>query len=148
MRFTTKTEYGLVCLIYLAKHSELQPITVKELVRGEQFSPTFTEKIMQQLKAAKIVTSYQGNQGGYVLARNPAEVTLRDIIEALEGSTFEVFCEPTIRKDIVCTHYPMCEVSPVWYKTKELLDRFFNGISLEMLAKRDCNWKELPFSAA
>ena len=93
MRYTTKTEYGLMCLIYMASNSELHPITIKEIVSDEHYSQTFTEKILQKLRAGKIVSSHQGSQGGYVLARPAAEITLREVIDALEGQTFEVFCE-------------------------------------------------------
>ena len=54
MRFTTKTEYGLVCLTYMARHSngEMHPITIKELVGAEDFSAAYIEKILQSLRAA------------------------------------------------------------------------------------------------
>ncbi|MBI2871077.1 MAG: Rrf2 family transcriptional regulator [Candidatus Omnitrophica bacterium] len=136
MRFTTKTEYGLVCLVYLAKRPLGQMVTVRDVASDEHYSPAFAEKIFQRLRSAKIVTSHQGKQGGYTLARPPAEITLREIIEALDGETFKVFCEPRTRETIVCTHFStdMCLVSPVWMRTKEVLDHFFGSISLEMLA--------------
>ena len=135
MRFTTKTEYGLVCLIYLAKHSgqSLDPITIKELVKAENFSLAYTEKIFQTLRASKIVDSHQGHHGGYVLARPASKITLKEIIEALEGATFDVFCEPEVRSEITCTHFPMCSIKPLWEKTKGTLDQFFGGITLESL---------------
>ena len=139
MRFTTKTEYGLVCLIFMAKHAKDKPITTKEIVQGEQFSLTFTEKILQTLRAANIITSLQGNQGGYLLARPTAEITLKQVIDALEGQTFEVFCEPDIRRDIICTNFPACEVGPIWHKTKELLDQFFGSITLETVMQHGIN---------
>ena len=137
MRFTTRTEYGLVCLIYMARHSDFKfdPITTRELVKAEGFSITYTEKILQGLRAAKIVVAHHGNQGGYALGRHPSEITLKEIIEALEGSTFDVFCEPEVRKEITCTHFPACQVKPLWEQTKELLDDFYGSMTLEMLAK-------------
>ena len=139
MRFTTKTEYGLVSLIYMARHYDAQvkldPITIRELAKAERFSLPYTEKILQTLRAAKIVTAQHGNQGGYILARAPAEITLKEIIEALEGQTFEVFCEPEVRREITCTHYPACGIKPLWARTKELLDQFYGSITLEMLVK-------------
>ena len=134
MRFTAKTEYGLVCLIYMARHAGHNPVTTKQIVRGEKYSLPFTEKILQKLRSARIVTSQQGNHGGYVLARDASQITLREIIEALEGKTFDVFCEPDIRKEIVCTHFPLCDVKPIWHKTKELLDRFFESVTLAQIA--------------
>lgn len=137
MRFTTKTEYGLVCLIYMANHTDRLPITIKEISQGERYSVPFTEKILQRLRMAKIVESQQGNQGGYALARASSQITLKEIVEALEGHTFDVFCEPKIRKVIVCTHFPACNVKPIWEKTKELLDHYYGSITLEMLAKNE-----------
>ena len=136
MRFTTKTEYGLVCLAYMAKHAEfkLDPITAKELVKAEGLSLAYTEKILQSLRGAGIVRSLQGNHGGYVLAKEPSKILIKDIIDALEGATFDVFCEPSVRKDITCNHFPACGIAPLWGKTKELLDQFYSSITLEMLA--------------
>lgn len=135
MRFTTKTEYGLVCLIYMANHADFRPVTIKEMAQDERYSQAFTEKIMQKLRAAGVITAQHGNQGGYVLARPTSEITLKEIVEALEGHTFDVFCEPGIRKNIVCTHFPGCSVKPIWEKTKEVLDNLYGAVSLEMLAK-------------
>lgn len=139
MRFTTKTEYGLVCLIYMAKHAELKfdPVTIKQLVQAEQFSLTYTEKIMQMLRTANIVTAQHGNQGGYSLARHPSQINLKEIVEAMEGATFEIFCKPEVREEIICTHFPLCGVKPVWEKTKGTLDRLYESITLEMVAKNE-----------
>jgi Rrf2 family protein len=143
MRFTTKTEYGLVCLIYMARRGDmaLNPVTIKELVTAEQYSQTYTEKILQHLRVAGIVSSQQGNHGGYVLSRSPVQITLKEIIEALEGQTFDIFCEPGTREEITCTHFSMCGVKPIWHKTKELLDDFYGSINLDQLAKKELDFK-------
>src|SRR5688572_24857006 len=114
MRFTTKTEYGLICLIYMARNSSADLVTIGEIVKKEGFSPTYIEKILQKLRAKNIVISHQGKQGGYALARKPSEITLKEIIEALEGDTFDIFCEPNIREEIVCTHFSLCGLKPIW----------------------------------
>ncbi|MBI3312635.1 MAG: Rrf2 family transcriptional regulator [Candidatus Omnitrophica bacterium] len=134
MRFTTKTEYGLICLIYMAKKEGLGPVTVREIVKDEHYSVTYMEKILQKLRAAKIVEAVHGNQGGYVLARHPSEIHLKSIVEALEGRTFEVFCEPKLRKEIVCNHFTLCGVKSIWHKTKEILDNYYESVTLEAMA--------------
>lgn len=133
MKYTTKTEYGLNCLVYMARHGGLQPITIKEIAAAEKYSPTYIEKILQSLRAAKIVAAQHGNHGGYVLAKRPDEITLKEVIEALEGGTFDIFCEPETRDQIVCTHYCACGVKPVWKKAKSLLDDYFASVTLEMI---------------
>ena len=149
MKFTTKTEYGLVCFIYMSRHIDKETIPIKELAQQEKFSIPYLEKILQSLRAAGIVNSHHGKQGGYHLARHPSRIALKEIIEALEGGstfdipTFGVFCEPVIRKNIVCTHFSMCGLRPVWNKTKELLDTFYGSVTLETIAKEEREVKNL-----
>ena len=137
MKFTTKTEYGLNCLVYMARRNAGEVVTIKDMASRENFSTTYIEKIFQRLKSAHIVDSQQGKRGGFTLARKPSEITLREVIEALEGSTFDVYCEPEVREQIVCTHLCMCGIRPVWAKTKQLLDQFYGSVTLEMVAKEE-----------
>ena len=135
MRFTTKTEYGVICLAHIAAKAWPESVTVKEIAEHEGFSTTFTEKILQGLRRAGIVISQQGNQGGWMLTRPPSEISMKEIVEALEGSTFEVFCAPKRRKNIVCTHFSLCKLKPIWYKTRKTLDELYQGITLEAIAE-------------
>ncbi len=137
MRFTTKTEYALVCLAYMAKQVSNKIVTVAELVKHEKMSETYIQKIFLSLRQANIVVAHPGRNGGYSLARSPQEIALKQVIEALEGHTFDVFCEPRTRDHIVCTHFCMCGIRPVWAKTKELLDDFYSSITLDMIAKEE-----------
>ncbi len=133
MKFTTKTEYGVICLIYLARRAGQEMITVKDIVRDEKLSAAYIEKILQKFKQAGIVISHQGNQGGYALARKPSEITFKEIVEAVEGSTFDIYCEPGIRDSITCNHFGMCGLRPIWEKSKKLLDDFYGSLTLEMI---------------
>jgi len=135
MKFTTKTEYGVICLIYLARHADKAVVAIKDIVRDEKLSPAYIEKILQKLKQAGIVTSAQGNQGGFSLARKPSEINFRQIVEAVEGSTFDVYCEPGLRESITCNHFSMCGLRPIWQKSKQLLDDFYGSLSLEMISR-------------
>ncbi len=135
MKYTTKTEYALICMAYFAKHPETHLITIKEIAEKENYPIPYLEKILQALRHAGLVISQQGNHGGYKLARKPSEITLRQIIDAIEGSTFDVFCAPDTRGDIICTHFCLCGIKPVWRKTKQILDDFYDAITLEMLTK-------------
>ncbi|MBN1688315.1 MAG: Rrf2 family transcriptional regulator [Candidatus Omnitrophica bacterium] len=135
MRFTKKTEYGLICLVHMARLNGKRPIPLKELVIDEHYSLPFTEKIFQKLRAARIVQSQQGNQGGYALARPASKITLKEIIEALEGQTFDIFCHSENRRDVVCSHFPLCGVKPIWEKTKSLIDEYYDSLTLAMLAE-------------
>ncbi len=136
MRFTTKTEYGLICLVQMANfYPKKKVLAIKELVDQEKYSLSYIEKIFQKLRTAKMVTAHHGNQGGYSLVRPPADITLREVVDALEGGTFDVFSEATTRETIVCTHLCLCGMKPVWKKTKQLIDDYYASITLDMIAK-------------
>lgn len=141
MRFTTKTEYGLISLIHLAHANGSGPVTVKWLAEKENYSISYIEKILQALRQARIVTSQQGKQGGYTLARDPATITLKDIIEALEGATFDLFCPEHHPEGIICNHPKLCGLKPIWSKTKSILDEFYGSVTLDMLST------QRPFAA-
>lgn len=135
MRFTSKTEYGVLCLAHMAKKAWPDSVTVKEIADDEGFSTTFTEKILQKLRQSGIVASQQGNRGGWMLTRPPSEINLKEIVEALEGSTFEVFCAPKRRKNIICRHFSLCKLKSIWYKTQKTLDELYQKITLETIAE-------------
>ena len=146
MKFTTKTEYGVICLIYLARNVDKQVVSVADIVRDEKLSATYIEKILQKLKQAEIVVSSQGHQGGYALARKPSEINFREIVEAVEGSTFDIYCEPELREAITCNHFGMCGLRPIWQKSKKLLDDFYSTLTLEMIARGETEVRREVFS--
>ena len=143
MKFTTRTEYGLVCMIYMARRAGKGWLSIKEIAAHENYPVPYLEKILQALRQAGLIASQQGKQGGYALATRPSEITLKDIIDALEGATFEVFCAPQTREDIICTHFCLCGIKPVWRKTKQLLDEFYGSVTLEMMTKDEIEVRKL-----
>ena len=130
-------------MVNLARHADKGWMSIKEIAAQENYPMPYIEKIVQALRQAKLVKSHQGNHGGYALARKPSDITLRQVIDALEGGTFEVFCAPETRPDIVCTHFCLCGVKPVWRKTKQILDRFYDSITLEMMTKDEIEMRKL-----
>ncbi len=143
MKFTTKTEYGLLCMIYMARQAERTCLSIKEIAAHENYPAPYIEKILQMLRQAQLVTSHHGNQGGYSLSRKPSEITLKQVIDALEGGTFKIFCAPQTREDIVCTHFCLCGVKPVWRKTKQILDEFYNSVTLEMMTQDEITMRKM-----
>ena len=143
MRFTTKTEYGIVSMVYLARHADRGFLNLKEVASHENYPLPYIEKILQALKRAKLVASQQGSHGGYKLAKKPSEITLKHVVDALEGSTFEIFCAPETRADIVCTHFCLCGIKPVWRKTKQILDKLYDSVTLEMMTKDEIEVRKL-----
>ena len=124
MHITTQAEYGLRCLMYLARHyKEERSISSKEISLTESLPKSYIEQLLLCLRHADLVKSSRGPTGGYLLARHPADITLREILLALEGETFRLWdcCHPNAQKEI-CVHLAGCGLRPVWLKLKEAID--------------------------
>jgi Rrf2 family protein len=124
----------------MAKRADGTKMPIKEIALQENYPYAYVEKVFQSLRSAGIVISFQGNQGGYTLARPAKDINLKEIIEALEGHTFDIFCNCDHQaKEIICNHQTGCSLKSVWSKTKDMLDQFFASISLQMIADENIN---------
>ncbi len=85
MKLTRKCEYGLRGLLYLAHRRHQEKILTAEVSAAENIPPSFLNKIFQRLAKAGVLRSARGCGGGFYLAQEPGEITLRKIIEALDG---------------------------------------------------------------
>ncbi|RFU69253.1 Rrf2 family transcriptional regulator [Peribacillus saganii] len=85
MKISTKGRYGLTIMIQLAKNSGGNPLTIKSIAEKGNLSGPYLEQIIALLRNAGLVKSIRGAKGGYVLVRNPKEITAAEIIRVLEG---------------------------------------------------------------
>ena len=87
MRITQWGEYGVHCLVYIArKHRQGQStVNAAEIAAAQGIAPLYAQQILQRLRRRSIIKSVRGPQGGYVLAKKPSELTLKQLFDALEG---------------------------------------------------------------
>lgn len=85
MKLTRKCEYGLRGLLYLAQKPEREKVLTAEVSAAENIPPSFLNKIFQKLAKAGVLRSTRGCGGGFYLAKEPEKITLRKIIETLDG---------------------------------------------------------------
>ena len=125
-------------MVNLAKMGPSAKIAIKELAELENYPYPYVEKIFQSLRAAGIVHAFQGNQGGYALAKAAHKISVRDVIDAIEGATFDVFCHcvetKTETREVICNHQSACNLRKIWHKTKTLLDDYYASMSLADVA--------------
>jgi Rrf2 family protein len=81
---TTSVEYGTHCLLWLAEAGDA-PLSSRDLAEFQGVSPTFLAKIFTRLEKAGIVRATEGVRGGYLLARDPKDISLLDVVDAVEG---------------------------------------------------------------
>lgn len=134
MKITTKGRYGLRALIDLAKYSEIEPVSINSIATRQGISERYLEQLMTLLKKAGIIKSIRGAGGGYVLAKEMSEISVGDILRALEGSLESVECAGISQEDS-CETADVCVTKYVWQRINESINRTVNEISLEQLVK-------------
>lgn len=111
--FTTKAEYGVRLLVDLGKAKGGDPVALKAIAEREGLPLAYLERIVALLRKAGIVESTRGARGGYLLARDPAEIRMDQVVEALDGPIAPMSCfiddGPGEREKVVCSHLPFDE---------------------------------------
>jgi len=135
IRLSTKGRYGTRLMLNLALHyNGGQKATIlKNVSNDEEISIRYLEQIIIPLKINKLVKSIRGAGGGYILARDPADIKLSEILHALEGSCCLVEC---VEDDDYCERTPTCPTHDVWAEASSMLQNYFDNISLQDLVKR------------
>lgn len=86
MKLTTRSEYGLLALVFLARHQKDGFISVDTIATAQKIPPKFLEQILLALKRAHFLHSTKGQHGGYCLAKSPEEITLAEVIRLFDGA--------------------------------------------------------------
>ena len=136
MRLSTKSRYGLRALFDIAYNAGNMPAQIQDISRRQQISPRYLEQIFQSLKKGGILKSKRGPQGGYMLAKSPDAITVRDVLQATEGDLMLVECSPKKKKKEACIFDGSCVTQIVWQEASAKLNDFFATITLKSLCER------------
>lgn len=117
MNVTAQEEYGVRCILQLASETSQQPLTAVEISRREGLSVPYASKLLHILRRAGLIESVRGIKGGFRLARPAAEITLADVMRALDSFLFEGnFCACFPGQKQQCVHYASsCSIRAVWH---------------------------------
>jgi Rrf2 family protein len=118
MKISRETDYAMRCVLYLAGRQE-NVAMISEIAAEMSVPKSFLAKILQKLTRASIVTSYRGLKGGFELARPPAEISLLEVIEAIEPVAMNI-CALDKKK---CSRSRTCSVHPVWLEVRETVEK-------------------------
>ena len=130
MRITTWAEYGVICALNLAKRSELGPVNGREIARQERLPADYVEQILLRLRRAGVIASTRGARGGYVLAKAPAEISIRDVIHASELETFDLHCVSHPVEEERCSASHNCSIRPVWVLLQTKIDDVLESVCI------------------
>ncbi len=134
MKISTKGRYGLEAIVDLAMHSSQGHVNLRSIAERCGISETYILQIFLVLRRVGIVDSIRGAQGGYRLARDPAEITVGDVLSALEGPLAPVACIIKGNENL-CNHYQQCATRGVWESIMNILSEVTAAISIEDLVK-------------
>lgn len=136
MKISTKGEYGIRAMLYIAMQSGRGcPVTSHEIAQRQGIPEPYLRQILAQLSKDRLISSNRGPQGGHMLGRPASEISLRDILVSLEGQTTpidQILALPcTI--EIGTEH---CVIREVFLEVKSAVDRLLASMSLEQMVNR------------
>ncbi len=131
MKLSTKGRYAVRAMLDLAQNAGEGPVLTREVSRRQEVSALYLAQLFNRLASAGLVRSVRGSHGGFVLSRAPAEISMLDIIQAVEGSTAPVEC---VDNAAVCTRSGFCPTRKVWIQVKVATDQVLSSSTLEKLA--------------
>ena len=134
MKISTKGRYGLRALIDIAQYSEIKPVPISSISARQDISERYLEQLMALLKRAGLIKSIRGAGGGYVLAKDVSEISVGDVLRALEGNLEPVECA-AFHEEESCEAAGGCVTKYVWKKINESINRTVDEIDLKQLVE-------------
>ncbi len=129
MQVSRTLDYAVRSLIYMGNH-EVPRMSMKEISEAQHIPQNYLAKIMRRMVERGLIRSMVGPEGGYFLRRDPKDINLRDIYEAVEGELRVIDC---MDQDEVCALYENCTQLPVWDKLQVSMIKLLEKTSLEDL---------------
>ena len=128
MKVSTKGRYALRMLLDLAEHRG-GFISLKEIAERQNISKQYLEQIVSLLNTSNILRTNRGKQGGYMLAKQPSEYTVREILRITEGNLAPVTC---LEEDVNdCEKAAFCKTLPMWTGLQKVIDDYLGSVTLQ-----------------
>jgi Rrf2 family protein len=127
MKVNTKVRYGLRSILQIADNYGGEPVPVSAISITQEISGKYLEQVIGALRRAELVTSRKGVRGGYSLVRDPAEITLWEVISALDNQTVLVDC---VLEPEVCDRSDDCLTRSIWTLLSRRMQEFWASFTL------------------
>jgi Rrf2 family protein len=134
MKLTRGGEYGIRGVLYLARHDDGKISMLSAIAKAQDVPPRFLAKIFQALAKAGVVKSHRGAKGGFSLARPASEITIKDVIEAIEGPIYLNVC---LVGQGECSRDKICPVHAVWEEAQEKMMSVLDRANFADLARSE-----------
>ncbi len=133
-----KTKYGLKALIYLVRHYNRGSVSISDLAKTEQIPQKFLEAILLELKNKGLLHSKKGKGGGYILGKPPDQITVGQIVRALEGPLAPVSCvsQTAYRRCDDCRDEETCCIRPLLKEVRDAIANVMDKMSLADVVRK------------
>lgn len=132
MLISTRSRYGLKIMYELALKYGAQPVFLKEIARAHRMSEKYLSKLVIPLRGQGLITSHRGAHGGYTLSRDPGTITVREIVQALEG---DIVPATRHRGSRGANRPPEHPTENVWALLEKSVNDALENVTLESLLK-------------
>jgi Rrf2 family protein len=134
MKLSAQEEYGLRCLLHLARCGDGDSMTIPEISKAEGLSVPNVAKLMRLLRMGGMVRSVRGQAGGYTLSRPANQIQVSHVMELLGGQFFgSKFCDRHAGRQDVCTHFTDCSLRSLWNTVQLVLQEVLGKTTLQDL---------------
>jgi len=130
MKVNTRVRYGLRAILQIADNHGGDPVPVSAIAQSQEISGKYLEQVIGALRRAELVVSRKGVRGGYTLAREPADISLWEIITALDSQTVLVDC---VLEPEVCDRSDECLTRSIWTLLSQRMEEFWSSFTLQDL---------------
>ncbi|WP_017414606.1 RrF2 family transcriptional regulator [Clostridium tunisiense] len=127
MKLSTKGRYGVKAMVDLAINYGKEPVSIKSISERQKISEYYLEQLFSSLRKSGLIKSVRGASGGYILDKEPKDITVYEVLEVLEGPIEISNCI----EDGSCNNIDCCATRIVWKKIKESIDSVTTSITLQ-----------------
>ena len=132
MRLSTRSQYGVRFMLALARNYGQGYVYLKDIAKGEGMSEKYLSLITIALKGVGLINACRGARGGYALSREPAEISIKEIVDALEGESGLVGC---VKDASACPRVPICASRDIWVFLGGKIDETLSSFNLEQMVR-------------
>ncbi len=128
--FSTKGEYGVRLMVQLGRRYGTGPASLAEIALDEDLPRAYLEQLVTSLRDAGLVVSTRGARGGYELSRPPDQMTMSEVLRALEGPLQPMICVTDDPAHIACDRSARCTVNVLWVKVRDAIAGTLDAMTL------------------
>jgi len=136
MQVSTRGKYSVRAVLDIAQHSDGLPVPLAAISQREGISLLFLDQLFQPLRKGNIVRSVRGSHGGYVLARDPSQITIGEIVRLIEPPLYTSSCFSKHESVDDCRISSSCISGAIWKQLSEHVDNFLDSITVAELSNK------------